>query len=354
MTTEPTSQKNWGLIELKHALLFLRSLFMTGLSPAEALDEIAVLQPKRVDFWRAAANHCRGGKPLHEYLHTRWPANLVSPIQIAETSGRLDDVLAGMEKTLQQQLDTRKLLKKLISPIAITIGGIGAAIFFISYVIPTMVGKMRFNREPAIVSFAKSAQLLINDYGIYILGGLIATLALTLYKWQEDEEFRATLLAQLNKIPVIGWATRWLWFSIWANYAAIMMRADISITNPMFRTTLGTLPPHLRPSVQAVIAQIDRGQSLSNAVTPGKSMDDPRHQLPIHIRNAFRMTDRSGQGGKQFQLASQTLFEPGSEVLSVAIATINQAMIVVSALMIMIPFGLYIKTIAGVTQSIGH
>lgn len=354
MTAETTSQNNWGLTELKHALLFLRSLFMTGLSPAEALDEIAVLQPKRADFWRNAANHCRGGKPLHEYLRTRWPANLVSPIQIAETSGRLDDVLAGMEKTLQQQIDTRKLLKKMILPIAIAAGGIGAAIFFISYVIPMMVGKIRFNREPAIVSFAKAAQIMVSDYGYLALGSLIAVIGLTLFKWREDEEFRATLLAHLNNIPVIGWATRWLWFSVWANYAAIMMRADIAITDPMFRTTLGTLPPHLRPSIQAVIAQIDRGQSLSNAVTPGKLVDDPRHQLPIHIRNAFRMTDRSGQGGKQFQLASQTLFEPGSEVLSVAIVTINQAMMMLSAMLIMIPFGLYIKTIAGVTQSIGH
>lgn len=354
MTTETSSQNNWVLLEFKHALLFLRSLLMTGLSPAEALDEIGALQPKRADFWRAAANHCRSGKPLHEYLHTRWPSNLVSPIQIAESSGRLDDVLGGMEKSLQQQIDTRKLLSKMFAPIAIAAGGIGAAVFFISYVIPTMVSKMRFDREPAIVSFAKAAQLLITDYGYFALGSLIATLALTLFKWREDEEFRATLLAQLNKIPVIGWATRWLWFSTWANYAAIMMRADIAITNPMFRTTLGTLPPHLRASIQAVIVQIDRGQSLTNAVTPGKSEDDPRHQLPIHIRNAFRMTDRSGQGGKQFQLASQTLFEPSSEVLSVAIATINHAMMVLSALMIMIPFGLYIKTIAGVMQSIGH
>lgn len=354
MTTEITTPKSWSLIELKHALLFLRSLFMTGLSPAEALDEIAILQPKRAEFWKAGAVHCRGGKPLHEYLHKRWPANLVSPIQIAEASGRLDDVFAGMEQTLQQQIDTRKLLKKLIMPIAIACGGVGAAIFFISYVIPTMVGKLRFAREPAIISFAKSAQMLVNDYGYYALGGLIVTLLLGLFKWHEDEDFRATLLAKLDSVPVLGWATRWLWFSVWAKYAAIMMRADIAITDPMFRTTLATLPPHLRASIQSVIVQIDRGQSLSNAVTPGKASDDPRHQLPIHIRNAFRMTDRSGQGGKQFQLASQTLFEPGSEVLSVAIATINQAMIVVSATMILVPFALYIKTIAGVTQSLGH
>lgn len=354
MSNESTSQARWNLVELKHALLFLRSLFMTGLSPAEALEEIAVLQPKRADFWRSAAVHCRGGKPLHEYLHTRWPSNLVSPIQIAETSGRLDDVLAGMEKTLQQQLDTRKLLKKLISPAAIALGGIGAAIFFVSYVIPTMVSKMRFNQEPPIVSFAKAAQLLINDYGYFALGGIAVAIVVTIFKWRDDEEFRAFMLTQLNNIPVIGWATRWLWFSIWANYAAIMMRADISITDPLFRTTLGTLPPHLRPAVQVVIAQIERGQSLSNAVTPAKSVDDPRHQIPIHIRNAFRMTDRSGQGGKQFQVASQTLFEPGSEMLSSAITALNQTMMILSAGMIMVPFALYIKTIAGVTQSIGH
>lgn len=344
------TREHWSLTDLKLAIMFLRSLFMTGLAPSEALAELAKLQPRHAEFWNSAARHSQTGRSLNEYLKGRWPDNLVSPIRIAENSGRLEDVLIGMEKSLQQQIESRKLLNKLYYPIAITIGGFGAAIFFVAFVIPTMIGKMRLDKEPPIIVFAKWAQGLILEYGYMALGIALTSVAVGIWRWREDEHFRAAVFSIINRIPVLGWSTRWIWFSVWANYASIMIKADIAFTDPTFRNTILTLPPHLRPAISAVITQIDRGQSLSTAVTTNSKVDDPRSMIPIHIVNAFRMTDRSGQGVKQFQLASETLFEPGKEILSMAISTINQVMIMISAMMIVVPFGMYIKTIAGIAQ----
>lgn len=354
MSTVTETPQKWTLAELRIALMFMRSLYQTGLSTDQVLDEIAALQPKKSEFWQAAAKHCRAGKPLHDYLHHRWPDALVSPIKIAETSGRLDDVLAGMEQSLLQQIETQKLLKKLIYPITTAIGGIAAAVFFIAHVIPSMVGKMRFEREPAIITFTKQAQVLLHEYGPATLAIIIGLALFGIYKWREDPQFRAYWVSQVNRLPYFGWTTRWLWYSVWANYAAIMIKADISITDKAFRTTLDTLPAHLQDSIALTLSQIQRGQTLTTASTQGPDQDDPRQWLPIHIRNAFRMTDRSGNGAKQFHIASQTLFEPGKEMLTTAINGLNYIVIAASATMIVVPFVLYLKTISGLVNSVGH
>lgn len=346
-----TQAERWSLIDLKLGIMFLRSLYMTGLTPAESLDELTRLQPKHAEFWLGASRHTKAGKPLHDYLAGRWPDNLVSPIRIAETSGRLDDVFLSMTKTLQQQIDARKLLNKMYYPLAVMVGGIGAAVFVIAFVIPTMMGKLRLDKPPMIITFARSAQAFLSDYGYMILGTIIAVVAAGIWKWREDEQFRSTALALINHIPILGWSTRWIWFSVWANYAAIMIKADISMADT-FRTTTNTLPPHLQGAISRIVVQLERGQTLTQAATPSKDAADPRHLLPIHITNAFRMTDRSGQGATQFALASETLFEPGKEMLAMSISTITNIMLLIAGILTVSPFAIYLKTVAGMAQSI--
>lgn len=351
-TTTATIER-WPLDDLKLAIMFLRSLYMTGLSPDETLDELSRLQPSHAEFWQSAARHTRSGRPLHDYLKSRWPENLVSPIRIAETSGRLNDVFKGMEKALQQQIDARKLLSKLYYPIFVAVGGIAAGIFFIAGVIPNIFAKMRFNGTPPfIVTFTRDAQILLNDYGLLTLGVIIAVLLYGLWQWKESDAFRASTLSLINQIPVVGWSSRWIWFSVWANYASIMIKADIPATE-VFRLTTSTLPLHLQPSITQIVTQLERGQSMTKAATQTKNPDDPLRLLPIHITNAFRMTDRSGQGAEQFAIASETLFAPGEEILARAIKTINYIFISISAAMLLIPASMYLQTIITLTRTIG-
>lgn len=341
----------WTLQHYKMAIMFLRSLYRTGLQPHEAMTELASLQPEHASFWQAAARHTTAGRPLHEFLQGRWPDNLVAPIRIAEASGRLDDVFRGVEKVLSQQIETRRLMKKFIYPAAIMAGGLAIAIFMVTSLIPAMIGKMRFNKEPAIAVFSKWANAAMNDYGLYALGGLIAVIVFAAWKWSEDETFRVAALALLDRLPGLGRATRWLWFSVWANYVAIMTSANMSFAE-IFRITQGTLPAHLRPAVVRVTNHLERGQSLTLAATPSAGQsDDPRHLLPLHVINAFRMTDRAGQATAQFTIASETLFEPGQELLTLSIDTLTNVFLVAAALMIATPFGLYIYTVASMTSS---
>lgn len=356
-TSPPVStyrvMERWPLIDLKLAIMFLRSLYRTGLTPNEALDELARLQPTRAAFWQSAARHTKSGKPLHDYFKGRWPESLVTPIRIAETSGRIQDVFLGMEKALQQQIDARKLLSKLYYPLVVVLGGIGAAIFFVAGVIPQFFDKIRFNGPlPFIVTFSRAAQALITNYGFHILIALSAVILLGIWKWREDEDFRTAIFALINRVPVVGWSSRWIWFAVWANYVSIMIKADIPFTE-IFRITSSTLPPHLQTTVTHVISQLERGQSLTKAATPSNSIDDPLHLFPVHITNAFRMTDRSGQGAEQFAIASETLFVPGEVVLSRAITTITNLFYAFSGALLIIPASMYLQTIITLTRTIG-
>ena len=345
--------ERWPLIDLKLAIMFLRSLYMTGMSPDESLEELSRLQPAHAAFWQSAARHTKSGKPLHDYLKHRWPDNLVSPIRIAETSGRLNDVFKGMEQALQQQIEARKLLTTLYYPIGVAIGGLASAVFFIAIILPDIFAAMRFaGKLPAIVVFTRAAQSLIADYGVLTLGGILAVVAYGVWQWKENESFRASVLSLINYIPGVGWSSRWIWFAVWSNYVSIMIKADIPATE-VLRLTSATLPPHLQPAVAQIISQLERGQSLTKAATSTRNPDDPLHVLPIHITNAFRMTDRSGQGAEQFAIASETLFTPGAEVLARSIKTINYVFIGLSAFMLLIPASMYLQTVITLVRSTG-
>lgn len=344
----------WKLIELKLGIMFLRSLYATGLSPTEALDELSRLQPHHADFWRGAARHTKTGKPLHTYLENRWPESLVSPIRIAEISGRLQEVFQGMEHALQQQIESQKLTTKIYYPIGVLVAGIAVAIFFITTVIPAMIGKMRFVNAPAIVTFSKWAQSFFADYGLFLLIGIITAVILAFWKWQQDDQLKTAVFKIINVTPVLGWATRWLWFSTWAKYVAIMIRADIPFSE-IFRKTAKTLPIHLQDAVISIAIQLERGQGLTQSATPTKEVTDPRHLLPIHIINAFRMTDRAGRGAEQFDLASETLFEPGKAMLENSINTINNVAMLISGAFTVVPMLMYFQSIAAITKAAsGH
>lgn len=343
----------WSLLDYKLGIMFLRGLFKTGLAPEAAFGELARLQPKHAPFWLGAARNAKEGRPFHQYLDGRWPTSLTTPIQVAETSGRLDDVFRGMERTLQQQIESGKLLRKMYYPIGIAIGGIAATIFMLTTVIPSMIGKMRFDREPAIVTFTKTAQTLVTDYGAMALLSLVGLVAFGIWKWYADDKFKETVLAIVNEIPLLGWSTRWIWFSVWAQYVSIMIKADILPTEA-FRVTLNTLPQHLRGAINRINVQLAHGKSLTDAATPGKDPEDPRHLLPIHIVNAFRMTDQTGHGDSQFAIASETLFEPGKEMLDIGITIIKYILMTISAAGVTIPFIFYLQAIGTLVKSASH
>lgn len=343
----------WSLLEYKLGIMFLRGLFKTGLAPEAAFAELARLQPKHASFWTGAAKNAKEGRPFYQYIKDRWPTSLTTPIQVAETSGRLEDVFRGMEHTLQQQIESRKLMRKMYYPVGVFIGGIASTIFMLTMVIPSMIGKMRFDREPGIVTFTKTAQSLVSDYGLIALISVIGIIATGIWKWFEDDKFKEAFLAIVNKSPLLGWSTRWIWFSVWAQYVSIMIKADILPTEA-FRVTINTLPPHLRPAIARINVQLAYGKSLTDAATPGKDTDDPRNLLPIHILNAFRMTDQTGHGDIQFAIASETLFEPGKEMLDIGITIAKYILMTISAIGVATPFGFYLQAIGALVKSASH
>lgn len=344
--------KNWNIADIKLAITFLRSMTQAGLPIAEALTEIAKLQPTHADFWLAGATHTQNGKPLYLYLADHWPETIVTPISIAEISGKLNSVLLGIEKTLTQQREIRKMMKGFIYPAFMTVAGIAVFLGFLVYVIPGMFSAMKMPKEAEMVNNVLAAASFMQDNMPYIAMTIVALGALSIHQWKTNPEARHMIFATIDKLPGIGRSTRWLYFSTWSSYVAIMHDAGIT-WGPILEKTLSVLPPHLQPAIRLIAQNIEQGQSVTQAshVTGTNVDNDSRNCLPIHVKNAFRMTDISGNGCEQFALASDTLYEPARETLATSIETTKNGAMIFAALIAFSPMGLYFAAIGTMMQN---
>lgn len=349
-TSTHNTPGRWKLTDLQMSVLFLRSLYATGLSPSEATYELSKLQPRHEAFWMQAHRHTTAGKPLDTYLKGKWPESLVAPMKIAESSGKVNEVLLGMEQTIAQQIETLKATKKLIYPASIAVIGFFVAVFFITVVIPALIGHVRFQKEPFISIFSKWSQGFAKEYGLYILAATGFAITAFVIKWRQNDQLLTAFLRIVDKIPMIGQSTRWLAFAIWAKYISIMLKADLPFIE-IFKLSALTLPPHLREISTNLAAQLARGVSLTDAVKPSTDPTDMRHKLPIQITNAFRMTDKAGGGAYQFEIASETLFTPAKYVLGLSIHSATMFAMVVVSFFIATPMVMYLQAITAMTFS---
>lgn len=350
-TVTHAKASEWSLIELRLGISFLRSFFKSGMTPAKATAEVATMQAKHAEFWRGASRHTASGKTLHSYLVGKWPDSLVAPMKIAESSGQIQEVMEGMQNTLEQQGQTRAVTKKLVYPAVISVLGAIVGIFFLTTVIPALISPMRFDKEPMIAKISKWVQAFTADYGLITIASACAALAVLIWKWNQDDKLQSWVLSVINKLPVLGWSTRWLWFSVWARYVAIMIKADLGWPQ-IFRLAALTLPPHLRDLSFSFATQMENGKTLVQAATASKDPEDPRHMLPAHIVNAFRMTHEVGDGAEQFTIAADAMFDPARTTLLIGISSINYTAMSLAAAFITIPMVMYLQVLVAMTTSI--
>jgi type II secretory pathway component PulF len=130
----------------------------------------------------------------------------VEVIRTAEITGKMGPGLLELNKQIRETRETRrKVIGSLMYPIILLFVAVAAITIMLWFVVPTFA-KMFHDMGaelPDITQYVVSCSDFIVHYGLYILGGLVAS-AVAFRKYMQTEAGRSRVLAVGLALPVVG------------------------------------------------------------------------------------------------------------------------------------------------------
>lgn len=318
-----------------------------GIPIDQALSRMGQMQPNHTEFWLRAAQEVRSGGFLSTSLGEVWPSALVSAVRAGEHSGKMDQVFARIEETIELQLSLRGTVMQLAYPVGMGVAGIGVFLGFMVFVLP-MLAKSLGRTESTSPIFQLSAWL-----SVFVLGNWVALAVglivgiLALVAWLKTEEARNKILDVFLTVPIVREALRNMYFGLWANYMALMVASGISTTNAL-KLTAPVMPGGLRESVEVFERDLSvNNRSLFESADISKfSETDPRAKWwPFYIVNAFTVAEQTGLIDKELLRVAPALIKEGVKALNSVVAVANVIALALSGLLIMAPLAAYYNEI---------
>ncbi|MEM8519086.1 type II secretion system F family protein [Janthinobacterium sp. CAN_S7] len=320
---------NFTSSQLQYAISALSNLLGAGTTAADAMREMGQLQPKQAQFWQEAAKKSANGQSLSETLHPILDLATFSAINAAENSGTLPEVFAALEKAMEEKAVIRKTMRTIIYPFAMLIGAIGVFTMFLGFVVPNISRSMpSSNAEKSKLNvIADILHEFLVTYDIHLVIGITTTVICIIF-WLRNPANRNRIVATLDNVPLLGSASRDLFYGEWAMHMAINTNAGITVLDAI-HLTHKMLPTYYHPELLAVANDITRIGSA--AAASKKSTTDPRNKMPFLIVNAFRFAESTGIADKHFNRAANALIIQGKKRVEIFVAIATHVIIPVAA-----------------------
>lgn len=318
--------------QIQYAIGSLRNLLNAGVVHSEALREMQYLQPRFAEFWADCSHHASRGRALSETLRPILDEATYGAIAAAEHTGTLEAVFSRLYDAMEERRQIRKLLRKMYYPLIALVGAVGVFILYVAFVVPTLSRSMARPGQKdttTLTTITSTANEFFVAYWPHLTVFAVALIA-TAVLWLRDRENRNTILSILDRIPVLGPASRDLYYGEWATHMAINTHAGITVPDAL-TLTRSLLPAFYQPEILAVAKDITRiGQAAAAAPKEG---DDPRNRLPFLIVNAFRFADRTGIADTNFQAAAKALIEQGKLRIEQFVSTVENILVPLTAIL---------------------
>lgn len=319
------------LDQLQYAISSLANLLRAGVVTSEAFRELQYLQPKHAEFWRNAAQQSAKGNSLSNTLRPVIDNAMYAALNAAEFSGTLAVVLARLENAMEEQRAIRKTLRTMYYPFSMLFGAIGVFMLYLAFVVPSLANAMPSRRttQSPLNIVANTLHDFLVTYAIH-LGVITVAVIAFIVIWLRNPANRTTVVAFLDRLPVLGPATRDLYYGEWATHMAINTHAGITVLDAI-QLTYVMLPTYYHPEILAVSKDITRvGQANAAAPRPG---NDVRNNLPFLVVNAFRFSEKTGIADVNFQSAANALIAQGKKRIERFVMTATNILTPVTAIL---------------------
>lgn len=218
------------------------------------------------------------GKSLSEAIQHKKPFTQYEyySLNIGEETGSLPKVIVQLGQFFSQKNEQRRnLINALTYPVIIFSTAVLAVTFMLHYVVPMFedIFRQQGVELPGITKFIISLSGFLKRYGLPLLLGLIAlVISKTFFKqqlWYCKSKDRFIL-----KLPFIGPFVRAIYLSQFTQAITLLTASKVPLLNSiqLVKHMIGFYP--LQQALEAVVAEILKGESLSMSLSHHPFFDD--------------------------------------------------------------------------------
>ncbi len=214
----------------------------------------------------------------------------VAVIGAGEYSGNLGLVLERLADDLaeQQQLKAR-LIGAALYPGIVTVVAILIVTFLVAYVVPQVANVFAGTRQslPTLTVLMLATSALVRDYGLFVLGGLVAA-ALGLRYALRSEILRQRFDAAFLTLPLIGRLARGYNAARFANTLAMLAAAGVPILKALQSAAETLNNRAMRADALAALVLVREGAPIAAALSRHK-------RFPPMLSMFARLGEQTGQ-----------------------------------------------------------
>lgn len=334
--------------EIKAACRALSSSLRYGEKLQRSLEKIAKTQRKHEDKWLEMRDQAEGGLPLSDCLAKYWPERYISAIAAGEAAQQLPVVLKEISVIINAEESLNKVSKKIMTPIMFIFAGIGVFIYFLLSVIPSFPTSPGAHKS-FLLQMSSGLLSFIHGYW-WVLAG--AGLGLFSLGWMlfHSRSFRISVVHLLDPLPGAGQGLRYMYFSLWCRYLAILARAGIPWAECV-RRTKGTLPF----AYQLEADEFEEGcrENIQASLDPDVLPDGDRRKLwPSPFVMSVLNGEQSGEFDTHLSEIVDEMFEEGMEIYQVFVEFMTVFGRGIAAAFIMSPMLAYFAQMAGTIKNL--
>ena len=192
----------------------------------------------------------------------------IAMVELGESTGNMAESLEKLSEILEEIEENRQKFKKALRyPITVIIAiGVAFAILMV-YVVPKfkdIFAKLKADL-PAPTKILLFMEHMVNNYGHFLLIGLITTIIVIKYLLKNNEDFKNKYDQYILKVYLIGNITFYATLSRFTLVFTELIRAGIPISDALDTALLTLENTHLKKQLGAVNTSVSRGVSLTEA-----------------------------------------------------------------------------------------
>lgn len=208
----------------------------------------------------------------------------IAMVELGESTGNMAESLEKLAGILEEIEENRQKFKKALRyPITVVVAIAVAFSILMVYVVPKFKEifdkfKTELPLPTKILLFMENA---VNNYGFYLLAGLIATIVIFKYLHRNNEEFKNQYDKYILKVYLIGNITFYATLSRFCLVFTELIRAGIPIADALDTALLTLDNTHMKKKLSAVKVSVERGVSLTESFKDTKLFEGMLIQM-IH------------------------------------------------------------------------
>lgn len=341
--------------ELRDASFLLRNLFKTGsLGADQILHEAGNMAPKwRTQFHAASKLITTRGIAFHIAVKSIFGPKELSAIRAGEESGKLYDVFDQLWESAKTQQQINKVMKGLITPVAVMFGAVIISIVFFLTLVPNLVRNLvgtvkDFQPSPPIRAAISSQEWVVANAATasVIAGLLVFVITGLLASRNVRDNISDFVIRTCIKIEVFGVAYSHLKFGFVAKYLEIVSLAGVPADERLV-IVLDLIPEPIRNGFEKFKLEVIEKGIKGAAGGEGKPDGDPRKSLvqwPPYFQLALFQSHESGEWSEPMREYGTVLVQDGKDRLEGIIKILTNVSILIAGVLLLIPVSLMYGT----------